>query len=201
MTGASGHWTADNISNFIYRIASDFVVQLEKRMDAEDITQKQLAEKLGVSVGRVSQVLNNPGNLTLKKIVEYARVLGLKVSVVAYNDGDATNNQGPVNSEIFQICWNQAGRPRDFFALSANTESLVGLKHRTARYVPITTGGMFNIGQIGNAVGVIRISAGTIRQGEFATVDMKTGDNWSGLATTVATGGSHDYGQGQLIGR
>jgi hypothetical protein len=74
---------------------------------------------LKVSEGRVSQVLNNPGNLTLRKIVEYVRALGRKVAIVEYDDGDHENLKGPVNSEIFATCWYTAGAPDDFFALES----------------------------------------------------------------------------------
>lgn len=112
------HWTEESTDNFVYKISADFIRQLEQRMEIEPMSPKELASKLGVSVGRISQILNNPGNFTLKKIVEYARALGMKVSVVAYDDGDPENHNGPVNSEIFQICWENAGKPADFFNLS-----------------------------------------------------------------------------------
>jgi plasmid maintenance system antidote protein VapI len=76
------HWTAATTEDFLYRIAADYVSQLERIMDASETSQTKLAERLKVSKGRVSQVLNNPGNLTLKKIVEYARALGKKVAIV-----------------------------------------------------------------------------------------------------------------------
>src|SRR5437879_5129586 len=99
------HWTARSAADFAYRIASDFVAQLEKKIEKEGITQKQLADRIGISVGRVSQVLNDPGNLRLESTVQFARALGMKVSVVAYEDGDHENHNGPINSEIFYVCW------------------------------------------------------------------------------------------------
>ena len=117
---ANLNWTERSTADFVYKISFDFVLQLESKMNGE-ISQKQLAEKLGVSVGRVSQVMNNPGNLTLRKIVEYSRALGLKVAIVAYDDGDSQNQNGPVNSEIFAKCWSMCGRPTDFFFLAEPT--------------------------------------------------------------------------------
>jgi len=77
-----------------------------------------------VTDGRISQVLNNPGNLTLRKVVEYARALGMKVSIVAYEDGDPDNVSGPINSEIFNMCWKKAGCPNDFFGLAQSSTTL-----------------------------------------------------------------------------
>ena len=115
MTVENVHWTANSNADFQYRIAMDFVVQLEKKMDAERINQKELARRLGVSVGRVSQVLNDQGRLNLKSIVHYARALGMKAAVIAYDDNDPLNIHGPVNSEIFSMCWHRSGCPRTVF--------------------------------------------------------------------------------------
>ncbi|MBI1954795.1 MAG: helix-turn-helix transcriptional regulator [Acidobacteria bacterium] len=117
MTVENIHWTADSTDDFQYRIAMDFVVQLEKKMDAEGINQKELARRLKVSVGRVSQVLNDPGRLNLKSIVHYARALGMKAAIIAYDDNDPFDIQGPVNSEIFSMSWQRAGSPRTLFDL------------------------------------------------------------------------------------
>lgn len=120
----SGHWTSRSTRDFVYRISSDFALQIENKMDEKRISQSALAKKLGVSDSRVSQVLRNPGNLTLKKMVEYARSLGLKVSIVAYDDSDADNKNGPINSQIFNLCWERTGRPTDFFAVRESTGSV-----------------------------------------------------------------------------
>jgi len=114
------HWTSEDDTAFVHRIAFDFVTQLEKRMEAMSLTQGGLAKKLGVSEGAVSQILNNPQNLTLKTIVAYARALGIKASIVAYDDNDPLNQRGPVNSAIFSTCWENAGKPSDFWSLNDN---------------------------------------------------------------------------------
>ena len=110
------HWTQESTNAFVFRISSDFVAQLEKKIEEQEIKRTQLAEALRVTVGRVSQVLNNPGNLTIRKVVEYSRALGMKVAVIAYEDGDPENNRGPINSEVFSKCWQRLGRPDDLFA-------------------------------------------------------------------------------------
>src|ERR1019366_5952933 len=114
------HWTESSTADFVYRISSDFIMQLEKRLELQPMSQRELAEKLNVTIGRVSQVFNNPGNLTLRNFVQYSRALGMKVAVVAYDDDDPHNEGGPVNSNIFTKCWERAGRPHDFFDLAAS---------------------------------------------------------------------------------
>jgi transcriptional regulator with XRE-family HTH domain len=113
------HWTSATIDNFVFQIAADFTLQLEKKLEVGPITNKELAQRLKVSSGRVSQVLNSPSNFTLRSMAEYARALGMKVVVVAYEDSDPSNTRGPINSEIFQQCWKHMGSPADFFELSS----------------------------------------------------------------------------------
>ena len=111
------HWTERSIEDFLFRIGADFIAQLEERMDSLNITQDKLSEALKVTKGRVSQVLNNPGNLTLKNVVKYSRALGIKVAIVAYDDNDPTNGLGPINSKIFTTSWEKIGKPKDFWEL------------------------------------------------------------------------------------
>jgi transcriptional regulator with XRE-family HTH domain len=94
-------------------------------MESIPLTQKELAQKLGLSKGRISQILNDPGNLTLKKIVEYSRALGIKVAIVAYEDDDSENKKGPISSEIFRICWEKAEKPRDFWAFEQKRDQMI----------------------------------------------------------------------------
>ena len=113
------HWTERSLDDFLYRVGADFVRQLEAAMQNDpDATRASLARKLGVSKGRISQVLNNPGNLTLRKMIEYARAVGHKVTVLAYYDGDNENSRGPIPAQVFTGCWQNAGRPFDFFELN-----------------------------------------------------------------------------------
>lgn len=119
MAELNKHWTEKSTDDFLYRIGADFVSQIERLLGTQ--SKASLARKLGVSAGRISQVLNNPGNLTLKTMIEYARALGLKISVVTYDDGDPKNLNGPVDAEIFEQCWIRHGKPLDFYALNAST--------------------------------------------------------------------------------
>jgi transcriptional regulator with XRE-family HTH domain len=105
------HWTEQDIESFRYRLGSDFIEDLETRMKALGLNHASLAEKKGVSQARVSQVFNDPGNLTLDSMIEWTRAAGLKVSMVVYDDGDAKNELGPIPAEVFQRCWEICGKP------------------------------------------------------------------------------------------
>jgi transcriptional regulator with XRE-family HTH domain len=59
----------ETLQNDIYRIVAEY---LEK----EKINQSQLAEKLGVSRGYISQIMNGNFNFTLKKLIELSLAVG-----------------------------------------------------------------------------------------------------------------------------
>ena len=113
------HWTAEGANAFAHKLAFDFIAQIENRLQELELSQNELARKLGVSEGAVSQMLNNPQNLTLKTIAKYACALGIKTAIVAYDDGDPSNERGLINSGIFGTCWERAGKPRDIWSLKA----------------------------------------------------------------------------------
>ena len=117
------HWTERSTKDYLFHIVADFIVQLEERMERQGINQDKLAKLLRITKGAVSQVLNKPGNMKLDNIVKYARALGLKVSIVAYDDGDRGNTRGPINSEIFKICWEKQGKPGDFWSIRDDSQS------------------------------------------------------------------------------
>jgi len=127
MTQETPHWTSESLEAFIHRITFDFVTKVAKYLETKPLTQADLAKKLSISEGAVSQVLNTPRNLTLKTVVKYARAVGLKIALVAYDDGDPENKRGPINSEIFTACWENAGSPSDFRSLSPMTAATVSM--------------------------------------------------------------------------
>lgn len=111
------HWTNESDRDFMFAVAMDFLAELEAVMDEREMSRKELADKLSVTEGRVSQILNNPGNLTLGVMVKWARALNLKVALVAYDDGDYENENGPVFPGIFRSCWEHLNKPTDGWEL------------------------------------------------------------------------------------
>ena len=109
------HWTQRDIAHFVYNISSNFMAQLEAKMEKDEITRTGLANRLKKTNGRISQVFNNPGNLSLRVIAELARTLGMKVSIVAYDDKDPGNQKGPIDPDVFVKCWEMANRPTNLF--------------------------------------------------------------------------------------
>lgn len=116
-TKFSSHWTGRSVEDFQFAIALDFVNQLETQMSSIEMKQADLAKELDVTEGRVSQIMNNPGNLTLNMMVKCVKAVGMKVSIVAYDDDDERNRRGPIHPQIFRSCWENAGKPRDVWSL------------------------------------------------------------------------------------
>ena len=108
------HRTANDTDEFRYSIAFDFVSQVDDRMHEIGMSHRTLAKTVGVSEGRISQVMNNPGNLTMATLVKMARAVRLKVAVVAYDDGDTEGTSGPIFAQVFERCWSLAGKPDGF---------------------------------------------------------------------------------------
>jgi transcriptional regulator with XRE-family HTH domain len=139
------HWTERSTADAMFKVGADFVRQIEPPATQ---TRSRLAQVLGVSRGRVSQVLNNPGNLTLRKMIEYAKALQKRIAIVAYDDTDTS--QAPISGEVFVACWERAGRPRDFFDLKeADSESRSFHFDVTVVQITATTGflrpGLFDV--------------------------------------------------------
>ena len=108
------HWTQASTKDFAYSISLDFFTQLQDRFEQLEMDRKGFAEKLRRTRGRISQIFNAPpANPKIESLVQYARVLGMKVSIVAYDDGDPNNEKGPIFSEIFAKSWGKVGSPRD----------------------------------------------------------------------------------------
>jgi hypothetical protein len=119
------HWTTANDPAFVRRIMFDFIAQLQTKLEVSGKTQSWLAQEMGVTDGEISQVLNfGRMNLSPKTMVKYARALGMKVAIVAYDDGDPNNERGPVGSEIFSIAWDKVGKPRDVWSVNANIQAV-----------------------------------------------------------------------------
>jgi hypothetical protein len=109
------HWTNEDAEAFFYSIATDFVEQIRARMKTLNMSRTKLAKLSGIEVGEVLHMLGNPGHLTFPAMIKFARALGMKVSIVAYDDHDPQNEKGPINAEVFERCWREAGKPQDFW--------------------------------------------------------------------------------------
>jgi len=118
------HWTQESTKDFAFHLSLDFFTQLQDRFDDSEMLRKEFAKQLGISAGRVSQVFNNPPeNPKVDSLVRYAQALGLKVSIVAYDDSDSRNDKGPVFSGVIAKCWEVMGKPRDLSAFTSAADN------------------------------------------------------------------------------
>jgi transcriptional regulator with XRE-family HTH domain len=56
-------------------------------LEKEKISRKELADRLGKSKGFVSQLLNGGRNLTLRTVADILHVLGYRVALTPYKEG------------------------------------------------------------------------------------------------------------------
>jgi predicted XRE-type DNA-binding protein len=147
------HYTSANDESFVNRITFDFIAQMANRLETSKMKQSELAKKLNVGESAVSQVLNLASmNLTLKTMVRYARALGMKVAVVAYDDRDPHNENGPVGSEIFTLSWEKIGKPRDVWSVNE-------VSYATSQYLYLFP--IWNYGWM-NSTGNVSVTTGEL---------------------------------------
>lgn len=65
------------------RLAGQVMRLLEQALDSSGLEQKDLADKLGVTQGRVSQVFNGDGNMRIAAVARYLRALGYETQISA----------------------------------------------------------------------------------------------------------------------
>ncbi|MFN8256197.1 MAG: helix-turn-helix transcriptional regulator [Bacteroidales bacterium] len=70
----------ETLQNEIYRMVADYLAR-------ENMNQSQLAEKLGVSKGYISQIMNGNFNYTLKKLIELSLAVG-KAPILEFKELD-----------------------------------------------------------------------------------------------------------------
>lgn len=73
--GAQGLAAAD--------LAGQVMRLLHQALEVSGLEQKALAEKLGVTQGRVSQVLRGDGNMKIAAVARYLRALGYETRIAA----------------------------------------------------------------------------------------------------------------------
>ena|SRR6266436_209963 len=118
------HWTEGNTPGLVRWIASDLMAQLEMRMEQiPGCNHVELSKRLRVTVGRVSQVMNTPGNITLRNAVHYSGAVDRKVVFVTYDAAVVPSGCAPISGDVFRACWEKLGRPLNMFDFRDNTSS------------------------------------------------------------------------------
>lgn len=113
-----------DFEDFHFQVALGFIDQCEMEMARRELKRKDLAANLGVTESYISQIFNNPANLTLKTISRIARNFGEKASVVLYDDNDPTNQKGALSPMVFVECWNLMGKPANQWEVERYAEGV-----------------------------------------------------------------------------
>ena len=100
------YWV-ETLQNQIYREVVDF-------MEFEGLTRSQLAQKLGVSKGYITQILSGECNFSLKKLVELSLKMEVApmVTYVKISDYDQRVELSNANEDLFKIFENFENRTR-----------------------------------------------------------------------------------------
>jgi transcriptional regulator with XRE-family HTH domain len=70
---------------WMVKIQTELFAELEKYLAENNMTRTQFAEKLGVSKGYISQILNGDFNHSMAKLIELSLAMG-KVPVLHFED-------------------------------------------------------------------------------------------------------------------
>lgn len=110
------HWTARSTEDLRYSVGASLLCQIQKAIDLQGITQKQIAQRMKVSESAVSQLLTETrnNNFTLDSVLRLSEAVGMKAALVLY-PSDARGSGAPIDGEVFARCWQDAGRPEDFW--------------------------------------------------------------------------------------
>ena len=84
---------------WIAKIQLDLFNQLKTHMNANNLSQNQLAEKLGVTKGYISQVLNGDFDHRISKLVDLALAIGY-VPVITYEKPEKLVDNEPTIQSV-----------------------------------------------------------------------------------------------------
>ena len=59
----------------------EIALQVERAMKQQKISRKKLAERMGVSKGRITQILSGTSNLTLRLVADVFTALGMRLEL------------------------------------------------------------------------------------------------------------------------
>jgi len=121
----------ETLQNDIYRIVAEY-------LENEKINQSQLAEKLGVSRGYISQIMNGNFNYTLKKLIDLSLAVNKAPSFEFKNLNDFIKEDQNNRFEMkYMQFFNITSEPTTLHIQSGNTNSSVNVKASGKIYKPI----------------------------------------------------------------
>jgi transcriptional regulator with XRE-family HTH domain len=106
-TGASPDHRAveTQIDDEMLALATQLINEINWYMRERDLTRAELAERMRVSPGRVSQILSGGENLTLRTLAALSTALDARFSIELHpvKDGDTYTSPDPVRSDAAPV--------------------------------------------------------------------------------------------------
>jgi len=145
-TNNEKHWTAESDENFWFAVVLDCLFQLENRMAELGMNYAEFSERVGLSEDEIERLFNEDSDeIPMTTLVKWAKALGMKLTLVAYDDGDVKVGSednarcGPVNPEIFAHCWKIMGKPRNVWDIRKKgwKGSVIKFLYSTCRFLRI----------------------------------------------------------------
>lgn len=106
---------------------NDVFAEVRRYLDAETISQTDLAEKLNVSKGYISQILNGNANFTMKTLVEFFISIG-KVPQISFLDLEEVIKQDQKKRTSEDRFFND---PKNIAAVEQGIADIKAGKHKT----------------------------------------------------------------------
>ena len=113
------------IDEELSRLVTEFTNEINWHMREHDVTQAEVANRMGVSPGRVSQILSGGENLTLRTVASVTTALDARCEMTVHPiegvaDGDGNQHAGQVDhpAEEDRPLW-RVGRLRQSIASRA----------------------------------------------------------------------------------
>lgn len=72
----------ETVKTIAYEHALNIAYIIAEEMERQGLTQKELAERMGMKESRLSKLLNTQPNMTLETIARFEKALGIKVDFV-----------------------------------------------------------------------------------------------------------------------
>jgi len=91
----------DRVDEEMYGLATQFINEINWLMRERGLTRADLAARIGVSPGRVSQILGGGENLTLRTLAALSTALDARfdVKLSSLKGGDAYTSRGTADTE------------------------------------------------------------------------------------------------------
>ena len=116
----------DKNADCLYKLSHQFTSQIKIAMDQGGLKYKDIAERMGLTPGRVSQIMHDPGNITLSTMIKLGNAVGLKTSVLLYDYNYDNLDDDHIIPSVFRACWRRLGSPKNMLDIYDDNKPVGG---------------------------------------------------------------------------